>query len=106
MRYYLLAVWNKKRVQSETSYPKYGIIKRINEHLHGSDMQKILCLETKTGIKRKAAQTQDSTHHIAGESVSNTTEGTAAKLPKLNSLKRTIQRERRKANLAFLFSRT
>ena len=62
------------------------IIKRINEHLHGSDMRKTLCLETKAGIKRKAAQTQDSTHHIAGESVSNTTEGTAAKLPKLNTV--------------------
>ena len=65
-----------------------GIIKRINEHLHGPDMRKILCLETKAGIKRRAAQTQDSTHHIVGESVSNITDGTAAKLPKLNSLKR------------------
>ena len=74
------------------------IIKRINEHLHGPDMRKILCLETKAGIKRNAAQTQDSTHHIVGVSVSNITDGTAAKFPKLNSLKRTIQRERRKAN--------
>ena len=61
-------------------------------------MRKILCLQTKAGIKRTAAQTQDSTHHIVGESVSNITDGTAAKLLKLNSLKRTIQRERRKAN--------
>ena len=74
------------------------IMKRINQHLHGPDMQKIFCLETKAGVKRKAAHTQDSTHHIVGESVSNITEGTAAKLPKLNSLKRTIQRERIKAN--------
>ena len=74
------------------------IRKRINQHVHGPDMQKIFCLETKAGVKRKAAQSQESTHHIVGESVSNITEGTAAKLLKLNSLKRTIQRERRKVN--------
>ena len=74
------------------------VIKRINDHLHGPDMQKVSCLETKAGIKRKATQTQDSTHHIIGEGLINITEGTAVKLPKINSLKRTIQCERTKAN--------
>ena len=70
------------------------VIKRINDHLHGPAMQKVSCLETKAGIKRKATQTQDSTHHIIGEGLVNITEGTTVKLPKINSLKRTIQRER------------
>ena len=32
------------------------IIKRLNEHLHGPDMQKVTCLETKATIKRKYVQ--------------------------------------------------
>ncbi|KAI6657823.1 hypothetical protein LOD99_565 [Oopsacas minuta] len=52
------------------------------------------CCETKLGIKRKAQESQDGAHHIVGESLQTASEGTAAKLPKLDSLKRTIQRQR------------
>ena len=52
------------------------------------------CCETKAGIKRRARESQDSSHHIVSESVQMISEGTATKLPKLDSLKRTIQRER------------
>ncbi|KAI6648583.1 hypothetical protein LOD99_8063 [Oopsacas minuta] len=54
------------------------------------------CCEIKAGIKRKAMDTQDSSHHIIGEGMLTASEGTAAaaKLPKLDSLKRTIQRQR------------
>ena len=76
------------------------IVKRINEHLHGPDMGKVTCLVTKAGLKRKAEQTQDTSQYIVAESVQNITEATATKLPKLNTLKRTIQRQRIKANLA------
>ena len=70
------------------------IVKRSNEHLHGPDVQLISCLETKAGLKRKAQETQDTTHHIIGQGVMVLTEGAAAKLPKLESLKRTIRRQR------------
>ena len=50
------------------------------------------CRETKIGIKRRAQETQDSSHSIVGESLLTVSEGTAAKLLKLDSLKRTIQR--------------
>ena len=43
---------------------------------------------------RRAQKTQDSSHSIAGESLLTVFEGSAAKLPKLDSLKRTIHRER------------
>ena len=75
------------------------IVKRINEHLHG-DMGKVTCLVTKAGLKRKAEQTQDTSQLIVAESGQNITEATATKLPKLDTLKRTIQRLRAKANLA------
>ena len=70
------------------------IVKRSNEHFHGPDVQLISCLETKAGLKRKAQETQDTTHHIIGQGVMVLTEGAAAKLPKLESLKRTIRRQR------------
>ena len=75
-----------------------NIIKRTNEHTHGPDQQLITCLETKVGIKRKAQETQDSTHCIIGEHLISVCEGTAAKLPKIESLKRTIRRQRQVTN--------
>ncbi|KAI6647449.1 hypothetical protein LOD99_12445 [Oopsacas minuta] len=74
--------------------PKGVIVKRTNEHSHGPDEQAADCCEAKVGMKRKARESQDSTHHIVGESLLTASEGTAAKLPKLDSLKRTIQHQR------------
>ena len=48
----------------------------------------------KAGIKRKAVETQDSSHHISAEGVLSISDMTAVKLPKMNNLKRTIQRKR------------
>ena len=44
-------------------------------------------------MKRKARDSQDGSHHIVGEGLETVTECTAAKLPKLDSLKHTIQRQ-------------
>ena len=77
------------------------IVKRTNEHLHGPDMVAVCCLETKSGIKRKAQQTQDSTHHIVGENLTTVTQNAAIKLPKIDSLKRTIRRQRQIINHAY-----
>ena len=70
------------------------IVKRTNEHLHSPDEQAVICQETKIGIKRKARDSQDSSHQIVGESLLTVSEDTTAKLSKLDSLKRTIQRQR------------
>ena len=71
------------------------VVKRTNEHTHAPNEQNFLsCCETKAGIKRRARESQDSSHHIVSESVQTVSEGTTTKLPKLESLKRTIQRER------------
>ena len=58
------------------------------------DIHKVSCLEVKAGIKRKAVKTQDSSHHISAEGVLSNSDITAVKQPKMNSLKRTIQRKR------------
>ena len=54
----------------------------------------VTCHEVKLGLKRKASETQDSSHHILGNSLITVSEGVSVKLPKLTSLKRTIQRQR------------
>ena len=69
------------------------IVKWTNEHLHAPDEQAVSCCETKMGIRRSSRESQDNSHHIVGRVVT-VSEGTAAKLPKLDSLKRTIQRQR------------
>ena len=70
------------------------IVKRTNEHCHTSDNTAVSCREVKANLKRKAKHTQDSSHYIVSDSLQTVTEGAAAKLPKLDSLKRTIQRQR------------
>ena len=69
------------------------IVKRTNEHLHEPDEQAVTCQDVKNCVKRKASETQDSSHFIVGDSLL-ISEGVSVKLPKLNSLKRTIQRQR------------
>ena len=68
------------------------IIKRTNDHLYPPDEQAVICQETKIGIKRRARDSQDSSHHIVGESLLTVSDGTGAILPKLDRLKRTLQR--------------
>ena len=63
------------------------IVRRTNEHLHAPDEEAVRCYETKVGMKRQALRSQDSSHHIVGECLLTVSEGTAAKLPKLDSLK-------------------
>ena len=88
--------WQRKRRVNKARVHTKGmeIVKRTKEHLHSPDEQALICPETKIGIKRKARDSQDSSHQIVGGSLLTVSEGTAAKLPKLNSLKRTIQRQR------------
>ena len=57
------------------------------------DGQAASCCEVKEGIKKKAKESQDSSYQIVGETLQTVSEGTAAKLPKVSSLKRTIQRQ-------------
>ncbi|KAI6649971.1 General transcription factor II-I-like [Oopsacas minuta] len=70
------------------------IVKRTNGHSHGPDEQAADCCEAKAGMMRKARESQDGTDHIVSESLLTASEGTAAKLPKLDNLKRTMQRQR------------
>ena len=75
-------------------------MKRTGEHLHEPDKQQVECIALKAGVKRKARDTNDTTHHIIGDSLDTATESTVIKLPKLDSLKRTIRRKRQTIDAA------
>ena len=53
--------------------------------LHAPDEQAVSCCEVKVGMKRKARDTQDSSHQIVGETLQTVSEGTSAKMPKLDN---------------------
>ena len=42
------------------------VVKRTNYHTHAPDEQDVSCCETKAGIKRRARESLDSSHHIVG----------------------------------------
>ena len=58
------------------------------------DEEAVRCYETKVEMRRQALRSQDSSHHVVGKCLLTVSECTTAKLPKLDSLKRTIQRQR------------
>ena len=55
-----------------------GIIKRTDEHLYAPEVQAVSCCETKICIKMRTRESQDTSHHIVGESLVIISEGTAA----------------------------
>ena len=92
----LLIIYGKQRkIGYQIIHTKDAeIVKRTNVHLHAPDGKTAICCGVKTRIKRKAIDSQDSSHQIVGKSLQTISEGVAAKLPKLDSLKRSIQRYR------------
>ena len=73
------------------------VIKRIHEHNHESNSSIFHCSKVKTVINRRAFDTQDSTHNILTSSLRDVSEQSAVCLPKLDSLKQTIRRARKRA---------
>ena len=55
-------------------------VKRTNEHLHEPDEQAVTCQDVKNCVKRKASETQDSSHFIVGDSLLAVSEGVSVKL--------------------------
>eukprot|EP00800_Vazella_pourtalesii_P004973 TRINITY_DN15743_c0_g1_i1.p1 TRINITY_DN15743_c0_g1~~TRINITY_DN15743_c0_g1_i1.p1 ORF type:complete len:148 (-),score=7.23 TRINITY_DN15743_c0_g1_i1:165-608(-) len=82
------------------------IVKRTGGHLHDPDILGVKCLELKARVKPLARNTHDGTHQIMGEELEESCEATVAKLPKLESIKRTIRRERDRLLKQLLYNQT
>ena len=72
------------------------VVSRNNEHNHESNSANFHCSKLKAGIKRSASETQVGPHSIIANSSSLLEEASAVKLPKLNTLKQTVRRERKR----------
>ena len=73
------------------------VVNRINGHNHENNPSVFHCLKVKTTIKRRAYDTQDGTHNILTSSLKDIREYSAIYLPKLDSLKQTFRRARKRA---------
>ena len=73
------------------------VIKTTSEHTHGHNSKLFHCNEVKAGIKRKAAETQEPTHSIVFSKITKFDEESAVFLPKLDILKRTVCRARKRS---------
>ena len=74
-----------------------NVLKKTNEHTHEPNSKIFHCNVVKAGIKRKAADTQETTHSIVVSEISKLDEKSAVYPPRLDSLKRTICRSRKRA---------
>lgn len=64
------------------------------QHNHAPDATRKDVIQAKNDVKIVAATTRNPTHQILAEAVATISEVAAVQLPKFNSLKRTIQRQR------------
>ena len=74
------------------------VISKKNEHSHESNSNEFENYRIKAGIKLKASETQEGTHSIITSSINQLNEEAAVHLPKIDTLKRTIVRSRKKSN--------
>ena len=73
------------------------VICKKNVHTHEGNSYLFENYRVKAGMKRKASETQEGTHSILSSSINQLSEAAAVYMPKMDTLKRTIVRSRRKA---------
>ena len=61
-----LAVKKREKCNARVHTQGTEIVKHTNEYLHTLHEQAVSCYETKIAIKRKAGDSQDTSHQIVG----------------------------------------
>lgn len=69
-------------------------VKRIGEHDYTTDAGAVSASKAVNEIKHRPANRQDSAHHIIAEATAGWENATAAKLPRVSTIKRTVRRIR------------
>ena len=96
-KYNSMAMCREKSCRARIHTNESKVVKSSNEHTHEPISKIFHCNEVKAGIKRRAAESQKPTHSIVASKISKLEEESAVSLPRLDSLKRTICRARKKA---------
>lgn len=76
------------------------VIKKINEHCHGSSAAHVEAAVIKTSIKRRCEETMESTATIINHCASGISLGAKAALPNHTAMKKMIRRKRNQIDLA------
>lgn len=76
------------------------IVRTLSIHNHAADSAKVKCKQIINNMKVRSKVTGISTHTVVAETCENITAGVSSSLPKINSLKRTVQRTRLVAKAA------
>lgn len=71
-----------------------SVIWKLNEHNHDSSAAKVEAQKVITVIKKRAAETMESTAAVINNSIGELSQGAQAILPRMRSLKKMIRRER------------
>lgn len=77
-----------------------SVIKRIGEHNHAADAASLNATKLVNEMKNRAVNSQDSGHQIITGASVGLSNATAAKLPQISSIKRTLRRVRQGENHA------
>ncbi|MGL6146086.1 MAG: hypothetical protein ACRC0D_06330, partial [Macrococcoides caseolyticum] len=85
---------NECKARLHTSAENDMVIKKVNQHSHGSDAAKVDASVILTNIKRKATETTDIPSMLLNNALQGTSEPVQAKLPKKDSVRKMIQRIR------------
>ena len=75
-------------------FPTDEFIEQVNEHTHAPSQTEVEVTKVKSRIKRKATTTLETLQHILGTELKNISEGAAASLPGVSTLRRNIRKAR------------
>lgn len=91
---------NECKARIHTSANTNQVIKEVNQHSHGSDAAKINVAKIMTRIKRRATETTEIPSMLLNIALQDTSTSVLAKMPKKDSIRKTIQRIRNETQSA------
>jgi hypothetical protein len=86
------------RIHTEASSDQ--VVKRMHEHNHGSNAAAIEVNRTRTAMKRRAETSVETPAQIITHETQNLTQSVQGQMPRLGTLRKAIQRKRKRYNAA------
>ena len=79
--------------------PLDEFLDETHEHTHAPSQTECQVTKVKAGIKRRAEETEETTQQIQGTELRNISDGVAANLPSLETLRRNVRHSRQDRNM-------
>ena len=72
-----------------------NFLRKSGEHTHPADPDKVEAMQIRSGMKRGARETNVVTNNVIATNMAGANESTLAKLPKMETMRRDVRRQRR-----------